>query len=117
LQKKFEQLWIENNKGELGAADYWDFQGGEKAFQDFRQSYILNVLRDTAGHGGCEMLRRLMGIVTIWDISSIEDLDKRANVERLALKIGSRWIMERYQINSIDDLIGIVKEETQNVKV
>lgn len=113
--RKFEALWVENNRGELGAADYWDFPGGQDAFARFRQNYILSVLRDTAGHGGCEMLRRLMGIVTIWDISSIQDLDKRAAVERLALAIGSRWVMERNQMNSIDDLIGIVREETRSV--
>ena len=113
--RKFEALWVENNRGELGAADYWDFPGGQDAFARFRQNYILSVLRDTAGHGGCEMLRRLMGIVTIWDISSIQDLDKRAAVERLALAIGSRWVMERNQMNSINDLIGIVREETRSV--
>jgi len=112
---KFEALWVENNKGELAAASYYDFPGGQEAFAQFRQGYILNVLRDTAGHGGCEILRRLMGIVTIWDISSIQDLAKRAAVERLALAIGSRWIMERNRITSIDDLIGIVREETQDV--
>ena len=61
------------------------------------------------------MLRRMMGIVSVWDISSIEDLKKRAVAERAAIRIGSRWILERKQFTGIDDLIGIVKEETKDI--
>ncbi len=30
--RKFEGLWVENNKGELPPAKYWDFDGGAAAF-------------------------------------------------------------------------------------
>jgi 5-methylthioribose kinase len=59
------------------------------------------------------MLRRMMGIVSIWDLTSIADLQKRAVCERLAIKIGSRWLLERGNISGVDDLIRIVKEETK----
>ena len=114
---KFEALWLENNKGELVPAQYWNFPGGVEAFAEFRQRYILNILQDAAGHGGCKMLRRMMGVVSVWDISSIADLEKRAIAERLAIKIGSRWILERRQINTVDDLIAIVEAEAAGVKV
>ena len=48
----------------------------------------------------------------MWDISSIEDPDKRAVAERAAIRIGRRWLLERNDIQSIDDLVGIVREET-----
>lgn len=111
--RKFEALWVENNKGELQPARYWDFPGGEDAFAEFRRRYILGLLRDSAGHGGCKMLRRMMGIVSVWDITSIADLEKRAAVERLAIRIGSRWVIERNEVNTVEDLIGIVEEETK----
>ena len=111
---KFDQIWAENNCGELTPSKYWDFPGGEEAFAEFRLRYIRNILQDTAGFGGTKMLRRMMGIVSIWDITSIEDLKKRAKCERLAIKIGSRWILERGSISSVDDLVGIVKEETKD---
>ena len=111
--RKFEEIWIGNNQGELMPSKYWEFPEGEQTFAEFRRRYIQNILHDTAGHGGAKMLRRMMGIVSIWDITSIEDLKKRAKCERLAIKIGSRWILERGSINSVDDLVGIVKEETK----
>ena len=110
--RKFDEVWVENNCGELMPAKYWDFPGGEETFAEFRRRYIRNILHDTAGFGGSKMLRRMMGIVSIWDITSIEDLKKRAFCERLAIKIGSRWVLERDKTNSVEDLIEIVREET-----
>ncbi|MCB0075389.1 MAG: S-methyl-5-thioribose kinase, partial [Caldilineaceae bacterium] len=101
-----------NNRGELAPPAYWDYPGGDVDFARFRAGYIQNILRDVAGYGGCKMLRRMMGIVSVWDISSIEDPAQRAVAERLAIRIGSRWVQERHQVNSIDDLIAIVREET-----
>lgn len=108
---KFEALWVANNKGELAPPQYWNWPGGEEAFAEFRRRYILSILRDTAGHGGCKMLRRMMGVVSVWDISSIADTTKRAIAERKAIRIGTRWLLERDQVTTIDDLIAIVREE------
>ena len=113
--RKFDELWINNQRGELVPSGYWHFQDGREAFEKYRSQYILNVLHDTAGCGGAKMLRRMMGIVSVWDISSIENLKKRAVAERAAIRIGSRWILERKQFTGIDDLIGIVKEETKDI--
>ncbi|MBE7472985.1 MAG: S-methyl-5-thioribose kinase [Anaerolineae bacterium] len=115
--RKFDQTWAENNRGELVPAKYWDFPGGADAFAEYRHRYLLRLLQETTGHGGTKFLRRMMGIVTVWDISSIADPHQRAIAERLAIRIGARWVLERRQVNSIDDLIGIVREETEDVQV
>lgn len=108
---KFEALWVANNNGELAPNQYWQWEGGQEAFTEFRRQYILNILRDTAGHGGVKMLRRMLGVVSVWDISSIDDPAKRAIAERKAIQIGSRWLLAREQVTSIDDLLVIVREE------
>ncbi len=108
---KFEALWVANNRGELVPNAYWHYPGGDEAFSQFRQHYLHDLLQDTAGHGACEMLRRMMGIVSVSDIQSIADLKQRAVAERCAIRIGSRWVTERRSINSIEDLIGIVTDE------
>lgn len=110
--QKFDKIWEENNKGELVPAKYWDFPGGREAFADFRKKYIARLLQNTAGHGGVKFLRRMMGIVSVWDISSIEDPQIRAQAEAAAIRIGKRWLLERKNITSIDQLIQIVKDES-----
>ncbi len=111
--RKFDEVWARNNRGELAPQDYWDFPGGQEAFAEFRRRFIQRLLRETAGHGGVKFLRRMMGIVSVWDFTSIEDMNKRAVAERLAIRIGTRWVLERQSVTSIEDLIGIVKEETR----
>jgi len=117
--QKFDAVWAENARpdSELMPLDYWDFPGGDQAFADYRQRVIRHILEDAAGHGGVKFLRRMMGIVSVPDISSIEDPEKRAIAERAAIRIGRRWLMERKTITSIDDLIGIVREETKDIVV
>jgi 5-methylthioribose kinase len=115
--RKFDQIWANNNRGELVPEKYWDFPGGQEAFAEYRRSYIHRLLQNTAGHGGVKFLRRMMGIVSVWDLTSIADPEKRAVAERLAIQIGKRWVLERKSISTIDDLIGIVLEETKGVSV
>ncbi|MEI7988035.1 MAG: S-methyl-5-thioribose kinase [Chloroflexota bacterium] len=113
FEHKFEKLWAENNRGELVPMKYWDFPGGSEAFAEYRRRYIKNIFFDTVGHGGCKILRRMMGIVSVWDITSIESFEKRALPERLAMRIGTRWLLERENIKNINDMIGVVLEESK----
>ena len=115
FERKFEDVWVKNNRGDLVPDKYWDFPGGQEAFAEYRRNYLHRLLQDVAGHGGTKFLRRMMGIVSVWDISSIEDPEQRAVAERLAIRIGRRWLLERKSVNSIDDLTGIVEEEASGV--
>lgn len=115
--RKFDETWANNNRGELVPEKYWDFPGGQEAFADYRRRYIQRLLQETAGHGGVKFLRRMMGIVSVWDLTSIADPAKRAVAERLAIRIGRRWVLERASVSSINDLMGIVLEETKGVSV
>jgi 5-methylthioribose kinase len=115
--RKWDAVWSENNRGELVPAGYWDFPRGQEAFAEFRKQYIHHLLQEMAGHGGTKFLRRMMGIVSVWDFNSITDLEKRAVAERAAIHIGTRWAMERKSVNSIDDLVGIVQEEVSHITV
>ncbi|MBE2266900.1 MAG: S-methyl-5-thioribose kinase, partial [Anaerolinea sp.] len=112
---KFDALWVANNTGELVPNAYWDFPGGDQAFAEYRRRYIHTLLQDTAGLGACESLRRMMGIVSVWDITSITDNRLRAVSERFNIRVSTRWIMERKRFNSIEDMLGIMQEEAAHV--
>ncbi len=114
---RFEQLWVENNQGELAPNAYWNFPGGDAAFAEHRSQYMRQLLQDTAGLGACESLRRMMGIVSVWDISSIEDQKLRAIAERFVIRVSSRWILEREAFRHIDDLVHVIREEAHTVNV
>jgi 5-methylthioribose kinase len=109
--RKLDSTWKANASGDLMPARYWDSPGGAEAFADFRKGTILRLLREAAGHGGTKFLRRMMGIVSVWDITSIEDQEKRAVAEKAAIRIGTRWLLDRARVTSVDDLIRTVREE------
>lgn len=107
--ERFDRLWASDNSGALVPAGYWDFDGGDAAFRAYRQRYLIGILQDSAGHAGCEMLRRLMGIVSVTDLETIEDPDARAAVERTVHAVARRWLIERA---SIDDIEGFLSRMT-----
>ncbi len=112
--EKFEALWVkEGEKGELAPKGYWDYPGGEADFARFRKHYLQNIFRDMVGTAGTKALRRMMGIVSVWDISSIEDPEKRAVAERFAIRVGRRWVKEMDEIRDIDAMLDVVREETE----
>lgn len=107
--RKFEVLWVQNNCGELVPSAYWEYPGGGDDFAEFRRRYLQQLLRDVAGFGGAKMLRRMMGIVSVWDITSIADPVARAAVERRAIRAGARLALARSTVSSIDDILAIVR--------
>lgn len=109
---KFESLWLSANTGELMPSEYWRFDKGEQAWSNFRKGYLKRLFHDMVGFSGAKILRRMMGIVSVWDISSIQDSYKRAEIERMAIRIGTRWLLETNSIRSMSDYLGIVKEES-----
>ena len=111
FSEKFERLWTAHHQSDPDRKAYWDFPGGEEAFRAYQKRYLTQILQDSAGHGGCEMLRRMMGIVSVWDLSSIEDAKARAVAERLAVRVGSSWITNRAHITTIDVLLDVVRGE------
>jgi 5-methylthioribose kinase len=113
--RKLDAVWKDNAHGDLMPARYWNSAGGKEAFAAFRRATIGRLLQETAGHGGTKFLRRMMGIVNVWDIESIKDMQRRAVAEKAAIRIGVRWLVDRGKVTSIDDLIRVVKEEMTGI--
>lgn len=107
----FEQVWREAGDGDLASRAWWAFPGGDAAFEMFRRRYLARVLADSAGHGGCEMLRRLMGIVSVPELSTIADDRARADIERRVMRVARRWLLETRAGDTIADLVGVVTDE------
>lgn len=106
---EFMTLWKSRNSGEATRPEFFSQCGGEKALDLYRRRYMRRLLQDTAGYGGCKMMRRQLGIAHVEDMECIENPKDRAIAESLALAIGARFIMERHAIESIDDMIDIIK--------
>jgi len=87
-------LWQEHNEGDLTPTAFWGFDGGEEAFAVYRRAYLNRVLHSAARLGGCELLRRLMGIVSVAELTQIDDEGVRVVAEQQAVQIARIWLTE-----------------------
>jgi len=73
----------------------------------YQQNYMLRLLQDAAGMGGCKMMRRVIGLAGVEDIRGIEDVDERAIAGSLGLNIGQTLLKNRTQLHTIEELVEI----------
>lgn len=73
----------------------------------FKEYYLAGVLKDTAATAGIEMVRRVVGVAKVKDITSITDEGKRAEAERRILSVAKTLILERDRIRTGADYTGL----------
>ncbi len=108
FQAKYDILWKDRQKN--SPDPMWDYPDGETAFAGLRKAEALRIFRDAVGIAGTVMIRRTLGLAKVSDIASIEDNEERSSLDRLALEIGKRLIIEADSMSSINDALKIAKE-------
>ena len=73
--------------------------------EEFENWYLGQVLADSVGSAGLEIIRRVVGDSKVMEVTSIEDIEKRVAVERELIEIGIRFIKNRYEIKAGKDLV------------
>ena len=76
----------------------------------FKEYYLDGVIEDTVGAMGTELLRRVVGVAKVKDITLIEDENLRSEYEIKLLSLAKKAIMNRAQIKTGDQLLDMVKE-------
>jgi len=96
----------------------WKQRATEKTatYKGFKEYYLDSILRDTAAVTGCELCRRIIGLAHVKDITSIDDLKKRARAEKICLSSGKKFIIDRESFKTGSDFIKIIKEFEKNIK-
>ncbi len=77
----------------------------------YPQAYLADLLADSIGYAGTEMIRRTLGLAHVADLESIEDPQRRARAESLVLRLGRSMILQRQQFGTIDELIDFVRAQ------
>ena len=73
------------------------------------EDWLLKMLRDGAGFGGCKAIRRIIGLAKVSDIETL-DGDAHVAAATAVLRTGSRWIKERHGFTSPSDLEEIARD-------
>ncbi|GGO79661.1 methylthioribose kinase [Marinobacterium nitratireducens] len=76
----------------------------------YRETYLAELLSQSLGFAGTELIRRTVGLAPVLDLEAIEDPRARARAEALALRIGRTLILERDRLNGIDAAIERIRQ-------
>lgn len=76
----------------------------------FLDAFLDQVLRDTCGFAGTEMIRRTIGFAHVQDVDAIDDPAVRGAVQRQVLAIGRRLISLHRHVTCLDDILTAAQE-------
>ncbi len=76
--------------------------------EGFKEYYLAQILSNTAGTVGLELLRRIVGMAKVKDITIIEDDEKRAKAERTLMKIAKECIIRRDEFVRGEDYLQVL---------
>lgn len=62
---------------------------------DFIQWYVEDILQDTAGFAGTEIIRRVVGSAKVKDLTCVEDPVARIRMERICISVAKNFILNR----------------------
>jgi len=105
FMNKFLNYWDQHNDSALFVDGYLD----DNTLKIYKQKFVKNILKDSVGFAGVKMARRVYGVAGVTEIRGIEDSILRADAEALALKIARKFVMSYENIQTIDEIMEIVK--------
>ena len=76
----------------------------------FKQWYLETILRDTAAVAGFELIRRIVGLANVKDITSIADTDKRIKAEKICILTAKDFILNRESFRTGKDFVNALKK-------
>ena len=106
--QKFGQIW-RAHEDEAGHA-YIGGPAGTRAAEAFREDFIRRLFADTLGFAGCKMIRRIVGMAKVAEITSIKDEAVRARIEIRCLKLAEALLVQRRDLASIEAVTALAAQ-------
>lgn len=81
----------------------------------FIEWYLNNILRDTAGVVGLELIRRIVGLAKVKDITHIENAESRIRAEIICLTLAKQFIKESNSFKTGNDYLKAINKALKNI--
>lgn len=109
IEEIYDKVWTKFN----------DFYEANVSFnlyrnEQFKQSYLKEILADTLGYTGTEIIRRVVGDSKVKELALISE-DKKIQAERLLIKYGIYLIKKRENIDTGRELVAIFNQCKEGV--
>lgn len=84
--------------------------------EGFDHWYLDQILQDTAGVAGLEIIRRVVGAAKVKDITTIKTKENRIKAERILIQLGKDFIIHRHEysegknyVDAMDRVVNVFK--------
>jgi len=80
------------------------------AVEGYRTHFMRRLLADTLGFAGCKMIRRIVGMAKVAEITRIPDARARACIEIRCLRCAEALLVERATLSDIEQVAMLARE-------
>jgi 5-methylthioribose kinase len=105
FSSKFLDLWRNHKNSALLVEGYLD----DIALENYRESFIKNIIKQSVGFAGCKMARRVYGVAGVEEIRGIKDPILRSQAQKAVIKIAREFVMRYERVEKIDEIAEIIK--------
>lgn len=117
-QKKEYMQWLEEvimntiDLFKMKFINHWEFNKAEKALENTIdiQVYLNEIIHDTAAFAGVEIIRRVVGIAHVNDITSIASQEMRKLTERKAIQVAKDFIINNSLLDCGSQFIKVLQK-------
>lgn len=94
----------------------WDIHVTEIMAKEtgFDRWYLQSILEDTAAVTGLELIRRIVGLAKVKDITSIPNKESRARAERICLQTAKKFILHASEYQTGASFLQMLKEQSMH---
>ncbi|MBC6972648.1 S-methyl-5-thioribose kinase [Bacillus sp. Xin] len=94
----------------------WDIHVKEIMAKEtgFDRWYLQSILEDTAAVTGLELIRRIVGLAKVKDITSIPNDESRARAERICLQAAKKFILRADEYRTGTSFLQTLKEQSMH---
>jgi len=75
----------------------------------FKTKYIRDILADSIGYAGTEIIRRVVGDAKVVEVTSVTEMEKRIPMERSLIEIGIYFIKNREKLTTGQEVTNAAK--------
>ena len=105
---EFSALWHSEREGVLFPRSLFEDQHHDANLP--LQSKLNEIWEDALGFCGIEMHRRTLSLAHNADFETIEDVERRGELEAQNLQAGARLIIERRSIEDVSGMMAVVQK-------
>lgn len=75
--------------------------------KSFKVHYLKEIVSDSFGFAGTEIIRRVVGDAKVIEVTSVDDIKNRQRLDKMLIKMGIELIMKRQTLTKGENLINI----------